>query len=81
MRNSKNILDTGYNPYAVLSANLWRRAANRQKQISTTVFCRKLLGAHAGGEANTYDIHDLRVAMIEPIPGVFEQLCQNIALL
>jgi FkbM family methyltransferase len=38
------------------------------------------IGAHAGGEANTYYIHDLRVAWVEPIPGVFEQLCQNIAL-
>jgi FkbM family methyltransferase len=37
------------------------------------------VGANSGGEANTYDIHDLRVAWIEPIPEVFEELQQNIA--
>jgi FkbM family methyltransferase len=37
------------------------------------------VGANAGGEASTYDIHDLRVAWIEPIPEVFQELQQNIA--
>src|ERR1700730_1346206 len=37
------------------------------------------VGANSGGEATTYDIHDLRVAWIEPIPEVFEELQQNIA--
>ena len=37
------------------------------------------VGANSGGEANTYDIHDLRVAWIEPIPEVFQELQQNIA--
>jgi FkbM family methyltransferase len=37
------------------------------------------IGAHAGGEANTYDIHNLQVAWVEPIPDVFHNLCRNIA--
>jgi FkbM family methyltransferase len=37
------------------------------------------IGANSGGEATTYDIHDLRVAWVEPIPEVFQELCHNIS--
>jgi FkbM family methyltransferase len=37
------------------------------------------IGANSGGEASTYDIHDLRVAWVEPIPEVFQELCANIS--
>jgi FkbM family methyltransferase len=36
------------------------------------------IGANVGQESTTYAKHDLHVVWIEPIPQVFEQLCENL---
>jgi FkbM family methyltransferase len=36
------------------------------------------IGANVGQERSLYAIYNLRVAWIEPIPDVFEQLCENL---
>jgi FkbM family methyltransferase len=59
-------------------------ARKRIRWMNRSLFINKVggvihIGANSGDEASTYDIHDLRVAWIEPIPEIFQELCHNIS--
>jgi FkbM family methyltransferase len=61
----------------------WREKWLGYKLAHPTSFLRKVnglihIGANIGQERAIYAEYDLRVAWVEPIPDVFEQLCQNL---
>jgi FkbM family methyltransferase len=61
----------------------WREKWLGQKLAHPTSFLRKVngvihIGANIGQERFRYAAYDLRVAWIEPIPDVFEQLSENL---
>jgi FkbM family methyltransferase len=61
----------------------WREKWLGYKLAHPTSFLRKVnglihIGANIGQERAIYAEYDLRVAWVEPIPDVFEQLCENL---